>query len=164
MNNDTLFSELLRLLSKKKLTLAAAESCTGGWFSKCMVDLPGASEVFLGGVVSYASSVKVRLLSVSEKDIDTYTAVSDPVAAQMARGVAHATGADIGLSVTGLAGPGGGTADIPVGRVFIGIFYRERTTVVPLLLEGGRTEIRAAAVTAMAAELCKILSAEVKKI
>ncbi len=164
MNNNALFPSLLALLREKGLTLAAAESCTGGWFSKSMVDLAGASEVFLGGVVSYASSVKADLLGVSHEDLASYTAVSAPVARQMAEGVARATGADIGVSVTGLAGPGGGTDAIPAGRVYIGVFYTGRASVKECLFPGTRTEVREAAVYAMADVLCKILSAEENKI
>lgn len=147
-------ARLVHLLSDGGLTLAAAESCTGGWFSKCMVDVAGASAVFLGGVVSYVNEVKEGLLGVPADLLARYTAVSAPVARAMADGVRRATGAAIGISVTGLAGPGGGTDEIPVGRVFVGISQAGRETeAVTLTLAGARVDIRRAAVAAMIKEL-----------
>ncbi len=164
MNEPAPFPRVLSLLQEKGLTLSAAESCTGGWFSKCMIDLPGASTVFLGGVVSYTNDVKMRLLGVPESLLAAYTAVSAPVACAMAEGAAHATGADIGISVTGLAGPDGGTEEIPVGRVYIGVFRGGKSNAVTLSLSGDRTEIRREAVRRMALTLVKILSAEENEI
>ena len=164
MNDTAPFRRLLRLLSEKGLTLAAAESCTGGWFSKSMVDLPGASAVFVGGVVSYTNDVKMRLLGVPHELLLQYTAVSASVAEAMAAGVARVTGADIGISVTGLAGPDGGTEEIPVGRVYIGVFRSGRTEAFPLSLDGDRTEIRREATCRMANILVKLLSTEENEI
>lgn len=153
-----IFETLVSLLRKKGLSLAAAESCTGGWFAKSVVDVPGASAVFLGGVVSYTNEVKERLLSVPHALIEAHTAVSLPVAAAMAEGVRTATGAQIGISVTGLAGPTGGTPEIPVGRVFVGIAREGHATeVVTLTEDGTREEIRRAATARMAYELVKRL-------
>ncbi len=152
-------TRLVALLKARGLTLSAAESCTGGWFSKSMVDVPGASAVFMGGVVSYVNEVKEGLLLVPATLLAQYTAVSAPCAAKMAEGVRTQTGAAIGVSVTGLAGPDGGTPDIPVGRVFIGISRKNgETETVTLTLTGGREEIRRAAVAHMIEELEKRLS------
>ncbi len=156
-NGKQLFSALVARLLEKKMTLAAAESCTGGWFSKSVVDVAGASAVFLGGVVSYASSLKESLLGVPHEEIEAHTAVSAPVARAMAEGVRRLTGASVGVSVTGLAGPAGGSAEIPVGRVFIGISHAGGCPVHCLTLSGGRDEVRAASVRAMAEELIKLL-------
>jgi nicotinamide-nucleotide amidase len=112
---------LLLRLKEKGLTLACAESCTGGLISKRITDLPGASEVFLGGVVSYSNDLKRDALGVPEKMLKKYGAVSAQAAVYMARGVAALTGCDIALSVTGIAGPGGGSAQKPVGLCYIGL-------------------------------------------
>lgn len=157
-NGKELFSALVARLREKQMTLAAAESCTGGWFSKSVVDVAGASEVFLGGVVSYASSLKESLLGVPHGDIVAHTAVSAPVARAMAEGVRRQTGASLGVSVTGLAGPGGGSEQIPVGRVYIAVSHAGGCEVHCLTLPGGRDEVRQAAVCAMAEELIKMLS------
>ncbi|MEE0967906.1 MAG: competence/damage-inducible protein A [Clostridia bacterium] len=118
---DTIENELVQRLKKAKKTLAAAESCTGGLIQKRITDIPGCSEVFLGGCVTYANSAKVSLLSVSEKSLSEYGAVSEQVAIEMARGVRAALGSDIGIATTGIAGPDGGTPEKPVGTVWVGI-------------------------------------------
>ncbi|MBO5051758.1 MAG: nicotinamide-nucleotide amidohydrolase family protein [Clostridia bacterium] len=146
---------LVAALRERGLTLAAAESCTGGWFAKSVVDVPGASEVFLGGVVSYVNRIKEQVLGVPRALLDQYTAVSAPVAEAMAIGAQKLTGADIAVSVTGLAGPGGGTAEIPVGRVYIGLCDKGGSTVIPLDLSGTRDEVRAQAVLCMIKEITK---------
>lgn len=144
---------LVARLYEKSLTLAAAESCTGGWFSKRIVDVSGASAVFYGGVVSYTNEIKEKILGVRQKSLAAYTAVSAPVAAEMAEGVRERFGTDIGVSVTGLAGPGGGTKEIPVGRVFIGIATEGGTDVLTLTLPGTREDVRRAATDEMIAAL-----------
>ncbi len=116
---------LIPLMAERALTLASAESCTGGLIAKRITDVPGASAVFLGSVVSYANEVKEGLLGVSHETLAHLGAVSAEVAAQMARGVRLATGADIGVSTTGIAGPGGGTPEKPVGTVWLGISTSE---------------------------------------
>jgi nicotinamide-nucleotide amidase len=115
-----------QLLSEKGQMIAVAESCTGGRLSDTITDIPGSSSYMLGGVLSYANSVKINQLSVKKSDLDQHGAVSAPVALQMAKGVAKLTGADIGVSTTGIAGPGGGTKEKPVGTVWMG-FWSEKT-------------------------------------
>ncbi len=132
------------LLKKHSLTLSTAESCTGGLVAKCLTDIPGASSVFWGGVVSYDNSVKMGLLGVDPDSLDAYGAVSPVVAEQMAKGVCLACKTDIGVSTTGIAGPGGGTPEKPVGTVYIGvcikgIAYSKRLCICPTL---SRDEIR----------------------
>ena len=95
--------------------LAVAESCTGGMLGERLTSIPGSSDVFLGGVIAYHNDVKRNLLGVRAVDIEQYGAVSEEVAVQMASGVRQKLGADVGISVTGIAGPGGGTAEKPVG-------------------------------------------------
>ena len=144
---------LVACLGEKSLTLSAAESCTGGWFSKRIVDVAGASAVFFGGVVSYTNEIKEKILGVQSQTLALHTAVSAPVAAEMAQGVRLRFGTDIGVSVTGLAGPGGGTEEIPVGRVFIGIATEGKTEVLTLTLQGTREDVRRAATDEMIAAL-----------
>ena len=159
MDNITKSDMLLSLLRRRGLTLSAAESCTGGWFSKTMVDTPGASDVFMGGVVSYVNTVKERLLGVPPSLIQQHTAVSAPVARAMAEGVRCRTQSDIGISVTGLAGPGGGSESIPVGRVYIAVSLPKKDPVVrELTLRGTREEIRRGATEAMIEFLIQLLS------
>ncbi len=103
------------------LTLATAESCTGGLIGHLVTQVSGSSAYYLGGVIAYANSVKEGLLGVSPCDLETHGAVSAPVALQMARGACAATGAQVGIAVTGIAGPLGGTPTKPVGTVYIGL-------------------------------------------
>ena len=108
-------------LAAKGWTLAVAESCTGGALSAAITSVPGSSAYFLGGVVAYHNSVKTRELEVPEELIGSAGAVSEPVALAMAEGVRRRFGARIGVAVTGIAGPGGGTEEKPVGTVYVGI-------------------------------------------
>lgn len=125
-------------LRKKKLTLACAESCTGGLIAKRIVDISGCSEVFLGGAVTYANSAKEKILGVSPETLAAHGAVSEQTAAEMAKGIRNALGADIAVSVTGIAGPGGGTAEKPVGTVFVGLSTKDGETVKRLALSSMR--------------------------
>ncbi len=108
-------------IAKKGVTIATAESCTGGNIAHLITQVPGASAYFLGGVVAYANEVKTQVLGVSAADLKAHGAVSEPVALQMAQGVRKMTGADWAVSTTGIAGPDGGTAEKPVGTVWIGV-------------------------------------------
>ena len=111
--------ELFSLLLERGLTLSAAESCTGGLIAKRMTDLPGASKVFCGGVVSYWSEVKASVLGVPQAAIDEFGAVSEPVARAMAEGVRRITNSSLGVSVTGVAGPDADDRGNAVGTVYI---------------------------------------------
>lgn len=115
----TVEEDVVELLTRAGLTLALAESCTGGLVGAKVTDVPGASAVLRGGVVAYSNLVKSRLLSVADQTLEKFGAVSSECALEMARGVRSALSADIGLSTTGIAGPGGGTASKPVGLVHI---------------------------------------------
>lgn len=117
----TLENAALTRLRAKGMTLAAAESCTGGLIAKRITDISGCSDVFLGGCVTYTNEVKKALLGVSAETLDKYGAVSEQTASEMARGVRERLGASVGVSATGIAGPGGGSDETPVGTVFIGI-------------------------------------------
>lgn len=133
---------VFRLCREKHLTLSATESCTGGLIAKRLTDLPGASQVFLGGVVSYTNGVKQHALGVPASLLEAYGAVSAPVARAMAVGVRVLTGSDLALSVTGLAGPDGDDRGNPVGTVFTALSAPEGTFVRRLTLGGGRARIR----------------------
>lgn len=119
--NDSPLARDVQGLKEKGLTAATAESCTGGLVAKKITDLAGVSEVFVGGVVSYANSVKEKILGVSAETLEKYGAVSEETAKEMCEGVRRATGADVGVSTTGIAGPTGGSAEKPVGTVCFGI-------------------------------------------
>ena len=120
-DDDSLASVVLELLRRRGQTLAVAESCTGGGLGAALAAVPGASDVFLGGVIAYANTVKQGLLAVPAALLAAHGAVSDPVAQAMAAGARSTTGADWALAVTGIAGPGGGSAAKPVGLVHIAV-------------------------------------------
>ncbi|MBM5796933.1 MAG: competence/damage-inducible protein A [Cyanobacteria bacterium K_Offshore_0m_m2_072] len=120
-DDDSLASVLLEQLRRRGHTVAVAESCTGGGLGAALAAVPGASDVFLGGVIAYANSVKQELLGVAPELLETHGAVSDPVALAMAEGARRHTGATWALAVTGIAGPAGGSDDKPVGLVHIAI-------------------------------------------
>ncbi|HEX5731924.1 MAG TPA: competence/damage-inducible protein A [Blastocatellia bacterium] len=132
----------------KRYTIATAESCTGGLIAERITSVPGASEYFVGSVISYTNEAKAELLGVPREMIESRGAVSGEVAEAMARGVKERTGATIGLSVTGLAGPGGGTEAVPVGTVYIGLADDIMTSNRRLILMGDRHLIRWRASTA----------------
>ncbi len=120
-DDDTLASVVIASLRERGQTLAVAESCTGGGLGASLTSVPGASEVLLGGVIAYANPVKRDLLSVPQELLDRHGAVSDPVAIAMAEGVRRCTGADWGVAITGIAGPGGGSETKPVGLVHLAV-------------------------------------------
>lgn len=131
-----------RMLSSKGLTLATAESCTGGMIGKMITDVSGSSSFYLGGVVSYSDDLKIELLRVSEETLERFGAVSEEVASQMATGVRQRSGADLGLSVTGIAGPAGGTSDKPVGLIYVGLSNADQTCVAKTQFPGPRATVR----------------------
>ncbi|HJI47131.1 MAG TPA: competence/damage-inducible protein A [Oscillospiraceae bacterium] len=117
------------MLKEHHLKIATAESCTGGLIAKRITDVPGASEVFECGIISYANGIKHKVLGVSEDDLNKYGAVSEPVAKQMAQGALKVSGADIAVSVTGIAGPDSDSTGKPVGLVYIGLADKENVWV-----------------------------------
>lgn len=142
-------AELLETLKASGKTLASGESLTAGLFGARICEVPGASAVYLGGVISYHPSVKEKLLNVKESTINKYSVVSSEVAAEMAIGCQRATGADIAISCTGNAGPSVEPGGKPVGCVFLGLAYGGNVWTVPLQLSGDRNEIREKTVLAM---------------
>jgi PncC family amidohydrolase len=112
---------VVHLLTRQKKTLALAESCTGGFIANEITNVPGASKIFLGGIVSYSNEVKQKFLGVRFKTLEQHGAVSEAVAREMAKGARKRFSADFAIAVTGIAGPGGGTKNKPVGTVFIAL-------------------------------------------
>jgi len=136
------------LLRRRRATLAVAESCTGGMLSSRLTDIPGSSDYFLGGIVSYSNTVKERQLGVARGLLRDYGAVSRPVARAMAEGIRQRLGATWGLSITGIAGPSGGSRRKPVGLVYIGLASATQTRVHEYTFRGTRDAIRQRSVVA----------------
>jgi len=127
--------------------VTTAESCTGGWVAKCLTDIAGSSQWFERGYVTYSDEAKAQSIGVAASVIETFGAVSRPTAEQMAAGALHASGADMAVAITGIAGPDGGSADKPVGLVWFALAQR---TAAPVAIQqqfaGDREAIRRAAV------------------
>ena len=140
--SDDLAAVVLARARERGLTLATAESCTGGLVGGRLTDIPGSSEVYLGGVVAYHNSAKLASLDVPPALLADHGAVSEAVAGAMAVGVVGRFGADLGLSITGIAGPAGGTAEKPVGTVWFGMFVKGELTTSRAIFPGNRKEIR----------------------
>ncbi len=138
----TLEQAVVKTLRENKKTLSVAESCTGGMISSRIINVPGASEVFLGGVVAYDNSVKKNLLKVSDDILERYGAVSEQCVLQMAQGVKRLTNSDIALSVSGIAGPSGGSDEKPVGTVFLCIVGDDHEEIVRLFYPQERNVFR----------------------
>jgi len=138
------------LLKEQKLSLCMAESATGGLLSHLMTNINGVSEVFLGGVCTYANSAKESLLGVSEIDLKNYGAVSEPVVRQMALGACQLFQADLSLCDTGIAGPTGGSNEKPVGLFYLAVCWKGKVTVKRHIFKGDRASIKEhAALTAL---------------
>ncbi len=152
-----ILQELHQRLIEQKLTLAVAESCTGGMLMSKLVDYAGSSQYLLGGVVSYANQIKEKILGVDSKLLDKHGAVSQEVAEAMARGVAARFSVDLAVAITGVAGPDGGTQHKPVGLVWFAIYYRGEVHSFSKLIAGERNGVRQRAVNVVAGELLKIL-------
>jgi nicotinamide-nucleotide amidase len=148
---------LLSRLSARKETLAVAESCTGGGLGAELTSIPGSSEVFLGGLITYSDGLKIQLLGVPASTIAIHGAVSKPCALAMAEGARRVTEADWAVSVTGIAGPSGGSEDKPVGTVWLGIAGPGVLRAEQLRLPGDRHQIRSASVRSALDHLARSL-------
>lgn len=140
MEQDIL--ELGRLLRLRGLNMACAESCTGGLVAAALTSVPGSSDWFLGSLVAYHNQIKARLLNVPEAFLLAHGAVSEPVVLEMARGARRAFGAEFSVAVSGIAGPGGGTPDKPVGTVWLAWAGPDRAEARRFLFAGGREDVR----------------------
>ena len=138
INDDTLESVLGEKLRDKKLTIAIAESCTGGHIGKRLTDTTGSSDYFLGSITAYSNKLKTSLLNVSDKSLDVHGAVSEEIALEMATNIRNKTKSDIGLSTTGISGPEGGTKAKSVGLVYIGLVTPEKSIVKKYNFNFGR--------------------------
>lgn len=150
--------DLLAALGSRGLSLATAESCTGGMVAAAITDIPGASAVFVGGVVAYSNDVKQSLLHVPATTLATCGAVSAQTALDMARGATDALGADCAISITGIAGPDGGSAQKPVGTVWFGFAIRGAVTAELAHFDGNREVIRQAATVWALHHMCALLN------
>ena len=136
---DTTLQEVIgRMLKEKGRTVSAAESCTGGMISQLLASVPGASEYYLGSVTSYANSVKENVLGVPAETIEKNGAVSSECVARMAEGVRKLTGSDYSIATSGIAGPGGGSEDKPVGLVWVGVSSASGTRTCKFMFKGDR--------------------------
>lgn len=138
----TLQEVVSQMIIDRHMTLAISESCTGGLLTAAFVEYPGISKVLCDGVVSYSNKAKMRMLGVKAETLDTFGAVSHETAAEMARGVAETSGVDIGISTTGVAGPDGGTAEKPVGLVYIGLCIDGEVKTKQFRFIGNRQRVR----------------------
>ena len=143
--DDTLQETVVKLLMDKNMTVSSAESCTGGMFAEMLTEISGVSQIFNESIVTYANEAKMKYLGVSKETLDKYGAVSEQTAYEMAEGLCSRTGADVGVGITGIAGPDGGTAEKPVGRVYVGVCVRGNVEVKRLTLAGNRHKVRYAA-------------------
>lgn len=142
MQNSPIEEKVVFKLKEKGFHVTCAESCTGGMIASALVNVAGVSEVLNESYVTYANSAKHKLLGVEEEALRTYGAVSRQVAEQMARGAARASGAEVAVAVTGIAGPDGGTPEKPVGLVYIGCIVKGKLLVTENHFKGSRLEIR----------------------
>ena len=135
-----MLEKIASLLKKKNLWVATAESCTGGLIAHKLTNVPGSSEYFKGGVVSYSNEVKMKLLGVKKETLEKYGAVSDQTAKEMAEGVRKLMDVDVAIATTGIAGPGGATPTKPVGLVYASLSSPEGTVVRKFIFNGNREE------------------------
>ncbi|TPV95654.1 MAG: CinA family nicotinamide mononucleotide deamidase-related protein [Myxococcales bacterium FL481] len=142
IGSASLAARVVEALRAAQLSVAVAESCTGGLLGSYLTEVPGVSDVFVGGVISYANRVKERSLGVSAELLAEHGAVSEPVAIAMAQGVRERVGADVGVGITGIAGPDGGTVDKPVGTVFVAVAHGDRSRCLRLREPGSRAGVR----------------------
>lgn len=156
-DEETLESLVAGLLTERKLSLAVAESCTGGLLADSITNIPGSSLFFDRGYITYSNQAKIDDLGVAPTTLEQYGAVSENTALEMAEGVWRRSGADMAVSITGIAGPGGGTIDKPVGMVYMGFRYKGRSTVRMRQFTGDRLTIKRKTVKYILFELLKLL-------
>ena len=155
--NLSLEKKLVKLLEKNDFSISTAESCTGGLLSARIINVPGASEVFKEGMVTYTNKSKRKRLDVSKSTLKKYGAVSKQTAKEMAAGIAFNSDSDAALSITGIAGPDRGTEEKPVGLVYIGLYVKGKILAEEFHFSGNRQEIREQSVEAALVMLTKYL-------
>lgn len=133
---------VVKILKEKNLMLSTAESCTGGMIGELITSVSGASEVYGFGFITYANEAKEQILGIKHETLEKFGAVSEETAREMALGAKRVSGSDISVSVTGIAGPGGGTKEKPVGLVYTAICFNEKVETFKLLLKGDRESVR----------------------
>lgn len=138
MTQPELEQQVARCLTQRGLTLSVAESCTGGLLSARITDVAGASKFYKGGACTYCNEIKQKILGVRAETLETYTAVSQQTAAEMAQGIARVYETDLGIGITGYAGPDG----TPVGTIYIGLFWKGSTQVHKIVSPHGRSQAR----------------------
>ncbi|MBU5293238.1 competence/damage-inducible protein A [Anaerosalibacter bizertensis] len=141
-NNESIEEVFFKQLKKNHMTVAFCESCTGGLVSSRFTAIPGASQVFERGIVTYTNNSKIEELNVKESTLKTYGAVSEETAKEMSIGLLNKTNVDMALSITGIAGPTGGTKDKPVGLVYIGLASKDKSYVIKNIFTGSRQDIQ----------------------
>ena len=136
------YEQLVNYLIDKNITISTAESCTGGLIGKNITDIAGSSNVYIGGVISYSNEMKMNWLKVHHKTLENYGAVSNETVSEMLTGITHETNSDIAVAVSGIAGPGGGTKEKPVGTVIIGISFKGNQHIKKYYFTGTRDSVR----------------------
>lgn len=142
VDEESIEEVIAKMLIENNLTIGTAESCTGGLVAGKLIDYPGISKVFLEGAVTYSNEAKMKRLGVKESTLNKFGAVSDECAAEMAQGIARTAGTSIGISTTGIAGPGGGSEEKPVGLVYVGIYMFGKVITRKLNFAGSRQKVR----------------------
>ena len=145
--------KLTELLNSKNMSIAVAESCTGGLLSSSLTSIPGASSYFDCGFITYSNESKIKILNVDPQTIELFGAVSEKVAYEMAMGAGQNSQSDLAISVTGIAGPSGGTAEKPVGMVCFGFYVEGRVSTTTQFFSGVRSEIVSESITFALTEL-----------
>ncbi|MBB6625611.1 nicotinamide-nucleotide amidohydrolase family protein [Clostridium gasigenes] len=141
-NNNSIEFVVAKILCNNGLTVSTAESCTGGLVASKLISYPGISEVFKEGAVTYSNEAKIKRLGVSELTLENFGAVSYETAMEMVQGIAREADTDVSIATTGIAGPGGGSVEKPVGLVYIGIKVKDKTIVKKFEFNGSREEVR----------------------
>lgn len=160
-NDDEMLENIVgKLLVDKGLTIATAESCTGGLVAATLINYGGISASFKEGAVTYSNEAKISRLGVSPETLEKFGAVSKEIAKEMAEGIARTSGTDIGISTTGIAGPGGGTIEKPVGLVYIGLYINKKVYTKKCNFNGSRQEVRLAGTNTALKWLKDILEGE----
>ena len=155
-NLDELASRVIEIFREKGLSLALAESCTGGMIAETVTSVAGASDIFYGSAVTYVNSAKEHILGVSHETLDNHGAVSSECAVEMACGARRVYGADVAMSVTGIAGPGGGSEAKPVGTVWFGLATKDGAETFRRRFDGDRAAVRRQTVAEVLRRLAEV--------